>query len=71
MLELRADLQKAKEVAQLAKEVAKAEMQASYTLGVEETQARLTKELVEVCRDCCMVTWAKAFNLAGVPADSE
>ena len=36
-LDLRVELQKAKEAAQLAKEVAKAEKQASYTLGVEET----------------------------------
>ena len=48
MLDLRAELQQAKEATQLAKEVAKAEKQASYTLSVEETQARFTKELVEV-----------------------
>ena len=64
MLELRADLQKTKEAAE-------AEKRASYALGVEETQARLTKKLVEVCRDYCNVTWAEALNLAGVPAVSE
>ena len=36
-LDLRVELQKAKEAAQLAKEAAKAEKQAFYTLGVEET----------------------------------
>ena len=55
----------------MAKEATETEKQASYTLGMEETQARLTKELVEVCRDYCMVTWAETLNLAGVPVDSE
>ena len=48
MLDLRAELQQAKEANQLAREVAEAEKQASYTLGVEETQARFTEELAEV-----------------------
>ena len=71
VLELRAELQKAKEVAQLAREAVEAEKQASYALGVEETQAKLTEELAEVCRDYRMVTWAEALNLARVPVDSE
>ena len=71
VLELRADLQKAKEAAQLAKEAPEAEKRAFYALGVEETQARLTEELVEVCRDYYNVTWVEALNLAGVLADSE
>ena len=37
---------------------------------MEETQVRLTKELSEVCRDYCSVTWDKALSIAGVPADS-
>ena len=37
VLELRAELQKAKKAAQLANKVAEAEKQASYNLGVEET----------------------------------
>ena len=56
VLELRAELQKAKKVAQLAREAVEAEKQASYALGVEETQAKLTEELAEVCRDYRMVT---------------
>ena len=35
--DLREELNKAKEAAQLQKEVAEAEKQASYALGVEET----------------------------------
>ena len=71
VLKLRADLQKAKEATQLAKEVAEAEKQVSYTLGVEETQVRLTEELAEVCRDYYNVTQTEALNLARVPVDSE
>ena len=69
-MELKADLQKAKEAAQLAKKVAEAEKQASYLLCVEETQARLTEELVEICRDYCNVTWDEALNIVEVPIDS-
>jgi len=71
VLDLRAELQRAKEVAQLAKEAVKAKKQAAYNLGVKETQARLIEELAEACRDYCDATWAEALNIAGVPADSE
>ena len=57
MKELREELQKAREVAQLVKEAAEAEKQAAYTLGVEETQARLTEELSAVCREYCGIFW--------------
>ena len=49
--ELREEFRKAREAAQLVKEVAEAENQAAYTLGMEETQARLTEEFSTVCRD--------------------
>ena len=68
--EIREELQKAREVAQLLKEEAEAEKQAAYTLGMEETQARLTKEFSTVCRDYCDISWGKAHDVAGVPADS-
>ena len=45
MTEFREELRKAREAAQLLKEVAEAEKQAAYTLGMEETQARLTNSL--------------------------
>ena len=58
VLDLKAALQKAeeevrlaKEEAQLVREAAKAEKKASYQLGAEETKARLSEELPEVCRD--------------------
>ena len=68
-LDLSPELQQVKEVAQLAKEVAEVEKQASYILSMEEMQARLTEELAEVCRDYCNVTWDEALNIVGVPAD--
>ena len=71
MTELREELRKAREAVQLVKEVAEAEKQAAYTLGVEETQARLTEEFSVVCRDYCDISWGKALNVAGVPVDSD
>ena len=68
--ELREELRKAREAAQLFKEAAEAEKQAAYTLGVEETQARLIEEFSAVARDYCDISWGKALNVAGVPADS-
>ena len=48
---MKAELQKAKEAAQMAKEAAKALEQASYDLGVQEIEVHLAKELTEVHRD--------------------
>ena len=77
VLDLKAALQKAKEEARLAKEeaqlvreAAEAEMKASYQLGAEETEARLSEELSEVCRNYCSISWAHALNAAGIPTDS-
>ena len=67
---LHEELRQAKEAAQLQKEATEAEKQASYALGVEETQSRLTEEFASVARDYCDVSWAKALDAAGVPADS-
>ena len=69
--ELHEELQKAKKAAQLVKEVAKAEKQAAYTLGMEETQARLTEELSTVCREYCGISWGKALDAAEVPMGSD
>ena len=40
-------------------------------LGVEETQVRLIEELFVVCREDCGISWGKALNATGVPADSD
>ena len=71
MTKLRKELQKAKEAIQLVKEATEAEKQATYTLGVEETQARLTKKLSAVCRDYCDISWGKALDAAGVLVGSD
>ena len=68
--ELREELRKAKEAAQLLKEATEAEKQATYDFGVQETQSRLTEEFFAVARDYCDITWGKALDAAGVPVDS-
>ena len=68
--ELCEELRKAREATQLLKEAAKAEKQAAYTLGMEETQARLTEKFYAVCRDYYDIFWGKALDVAGVPVDS-
>ena len=68
--ELREELRKAKEAAQLLKEATEAEKKAAYDLGVQETQSRLIEEFSAVARDYCDITWGKALDVAGIPADS-
>ena len=70
MTELYEELRKARKAAQLLKEATEAEKQATYALGVQETQSRLTEELSAVARDYCDITWGKALDVAGIPADS-
>ena len=67
--ELRKELRKAREAVQLLKEVAEAKKQAAYMLGMEETQARPIEEFFAIARDYCNISWGKAFDVAGVPAD--
>ena len=54
--ELREELRKAREAAQLLKEAVEAEKQAAYALRMEETQARLTEEFSVVARDYCDIS---------------
>ena len=68
--ELREELRKAREAAQLLKEATEAEKQVAYDSGVQETQSRLTGEFSAVARNYCDITWGKALDAAGVPADS-
>ena len=68
--ELREELRKAREAAQLLKEATEAEKQTAYDLGVQETQSRLTEEFSTVARDYCDITWGKALDAAGVPDHS-
>ena len=70
MTDLREELRKAREAAQLLKEATEAEKQATYALGVQETQSRLTEEFSTIARDYYDITWGKALDAAGIPADS-
>ena len=69
--DLREELKKAREAIQLVKEAVEVEKQAAYTLGVEETQARLTEELTTVCRDYCSISWGKAIDAGEVLMGSD
>ena len=68
--DLREELCNAREATQLLKEATEAEKQAAYALGVQETQSRLTEEFSAVARDYYDITWGKALDAAGIPADS-
>ena len=68
--DLREELRKAREAAQLLKEAAEFEKQAAYALRVQETQNRLTEEFSAVARDYCDITWGKALDAVGIPTDS-
>ena len=39
-------------------------------MGIQETQSRLIEEFSAVTRDYCDITWGKALDVAGIPADS-
>ena len=68
---MKAELTKAKEAAQEAKEATKASEQKSYNLGVQEIEARLTEELAKVYKEYHHEVWIKALNLARVLAASK
>ena len=68
--DLREELHKVREASQLLKEAAEAKKQAAYTLGVQETQSRLTEEFSAIARDYYDITWGKALDAAGIPVDS-
>ena len=54
VLELKAELFKAKEAAQVTQVAADTAGQKFYDFGVQETKARLTEELAGVCREYCL-----------------
>ena len=68
--ELCEELRKARETAQLLKEVTEAEKQAAYALGVQDTQGKLTEEFSAIAKDYCDISWGKGLDVAGIPADS-
>ena len=60
-MDLKVELEKAKEAARVAADASKKKF---YDLRVQETEARLTEELAEVCRDYYQEVWTEALNLA-------
>ena len=71
VLNLKAELQKAKEAAWVAREVVKAMVNTSYERGVLDTVTSLAEEVIIVCWDYVTESWGMAMDWVGVPADSE
>ena len=65
---LKAQLQKAKKAARVARKAVEAAVKASYGRGVLDTEKRLVEEVVVVCRDYCTESWGVAMDQARVPA---
>ena len=57
VLDLKAKLQKADEALKVAQEAATAVETSAYERGVLETMARLTAEVIVVCREYCAETY--------------
>ena len=70
ILNLKAEQQKTKEVAWVAKEAIEAMVNASYVRGVLDTETRLAEEVAIVYRDYVMESWGVAMDQAGVPTDT-
>ena len=71
VLELKAELQKAREEARMAREASRAAEVAAFERGILETEKRLAKEVARVCKEYCAEVWAESLNRVGVPVDSE
>ena len=67
-MDLKAELQKVKDAARVAREATEVVETTSYERGVLDTEIRLVEEVTGVCRDYCIEVWAEALNRAGVPA---
>ena len=64
VLELKAELQKAREEAWMAREASRVAEVAAFERGILEIEKRLAKEY-------CTEVWVELLNQVGVPADSE
>ena len=71
VLDLKVELQKAKDAAWVAREASEAAETSSYERGVQDTKTRLAEEVAGVCRDYYIEVWAEALNRVRVPVDSE
>ena len=64
VLDLKAKLQKAEEVLNVAQEAARAVDTSVYERGMLETEARLTAEVIVVCREYYVETYNQALDRA-------
>ena len=71
ILDLKAELQKTKDAARVAREVVKAAVNASYKRGVLDTETCLVEEVAILCRDYCTESWGVATDQVEVLADSK
>ena len=71
VLDLKAELQKAKEATRVAREAVKAMVNASYERGVLDMETCLAKEVAIIYRDYVTKLWGVAMDRAEVPADSK
>jgi len=71
ILDLKVELQKAKDAARVAREAIEAAVAASYERGVLDTEARLVEEVAAVCKDYCIESWGVAMDRVRVPTNSE
>ena len=55
----------------MAQEAATAAENLAYERGVQETETRLTIEVIAVCREYYAETYSQALDRAGIPADSD
>ena len=71
VLNLKAELQKAKETTRVAKEATEAVVSAFYDRGVADTKTCLAEEVVVVCKDYVTESWGVAMDQVGALADSQ
>ena len=71
ILDLKAELQKAKNAAWVAREAVEATVATFYERGVLDTKTRLAEEVAVVCKDYCIKSQGVAMDRAGVPTDSK
>ena len=60
--DLKAELQKAKDIARVAREAVEAAVRASYEHGVHNTETRLAEEVAIVCKDYYTKSWVVALD---------
>ena len=69
VMNLMAELKKAKDAARMVREAFEAKETTSYERRVLEMEAQLAEEVARVCKDYYTKTWVEALNQVGVPVD--